>query len=163
MVFDYFKLEKETDSGPLFSFNGKTIYAKCVSVYDGDTVTVKFLYRGECLKYKVRLMGIDTPELRTKNAQEKELSQKIREHVAIMILNKIIKLKCYDFDKYGRILADIYVSDICVNEYLLSRKFAVRYDGDTKTDFSLSNFENPDTYIPPVTKSYSFLAYYLKK
>jgi micrococcal nuclease len=160
MLFNYFKLEKETDTDPLFSFNNKVIYAKCISVYDGDTVTVKFFYRGECLKYKIRLMGIDTPELKTRNLEEKKLSLEIKDLVQRMILNKIIKLKCYDFDKYGRILADIYISDICLNEYLLNKRFAVSYKGETKSEFNRLNFNCPNVCIPPLTKSYSFWSYY---
>lgn len=159
----YKNLLNETDSGQLFSFNDKYIYAKCVSVYDGDTMTIKFFYRGELLKYKIRLMGLDTPELKSRNLEEKELSGKIKKYVSEMILNKIIKIKCYDFDKYGRILGDIYMKtdkgDICLNQYLIDNKFALGYKGDTKQEFVRENYNWNVEMIPLKTLNYSLWNY----
>lgn len=150
--YEWLLLKKDTQPEKLFSFRGKTFLAKCVSVYDGDTITVKFFYRRELITYKLRLMGIDTPELRSYNELEKNLSQKIKKIVNDLLLNKIIKIKCYEFDKYGRILGDIYVytsqKEICLNEYLLSNKLAVPYDGKTKKDFDVIYYnQNPNIIL----------------
>ena len=40
--------------------------------------------------------------------------------------------KIIGFDKYGRILADVYVNDIHLNELLIKERYAVKYDGGTK-------------------------------
>ena len=49
-----------------------------------------------------------------------------------LILNKYITLANIQTEKYGRILADVYVGGLHVNEWLVSEKYAVKYDGGTK-------------------------------
>ena len=43
-----------------------------------------------------------------------------------LILHKIITLKNVDNEKYGRILADVYLGDIHINEWLIKERYAVR-------------------------------------
>jgi endonuclease YncB( thermonuclease family) len=47
-------------------------------------------------------------------------------------LNKIIKLKNIQPEKYGRILADVYINELHLNAHLLKKRLAVSYDGGTK-------------------------------
>ena len=47
--------------------------ARVVSVYDGDTITIIMRFRWKSFQFKCRLMGIDTPELRTRNEKEKQM------------------------------------------------------------------------------------------
>ena len=59
-----------------FTFNSKIFLAKCVSVYDGDTITVAFkpfcdYGNNSIYRYNIRLSGVDTPEIRTRNKEEK--------------------------------------------------------------------------------------------
>ena len=63
------------DNVSKLSFEGETIECKVVKVYDGDTITVVFPLKykvkgipilGQMYKWNCRLIGIDTPELRTK-------------------------------------------------------------------------------------------------
>ena len=49
-----------------------------------------------------------------------------------LVYKRYIKLKNIDYDKYGRILADIYVKNINISEYMVNKRFAVKYDGGTK-------------------------------
>ena len=49
-----------------------------------------------------------------------------------MVLHKIITLKNVQTEKYGRILADVYVDGLHVNKYMLDNHLAVAYDGGTK-------------------------------
>lgn len=112
-----------------------------IKVYDGDTITIasKLPYAESPLyRFQVRLNGIDTPELKGKNVstEEKEMAKKARTFVERLILNKYVVLKNVKNEKYGRILADVYIGDDCVNELLLINGLAVKYDGKTKT----SNF-----------------------
>ena len=140
----YKTLCREKGGSECFSFKGKRIFCKCVDVYDGDTITVKFFYNSELYTYKIRMCGLDTPELRTKNEEEKNTSKNIKQIVENMLLNKIIKLDCREFDKYGRILANVYVKmdkgEVCVNEFLIDNKLAVHYEGNTKQEFKLENY-----------------------
>lgn len=127
------KLE-EMEDAPMLSFEGKKIKAKVVSVYDGDTIKVIFPLKDTFYKWNCRLTGIDTPELRTRNINEKNYGYEVRDILREKILNKIVYLECGDFDKYGRLLTEVFLNDnnISVNEWLIENKYAFAYDGGTK-------------------------------
>jgi endonuclease YncB( thermonuclease family) len=111
-------------------------YGKVVKIYDGDTLTiVSYLPKYKSLyKFKIRLARIDCPELQTKNKIEKKISKIARDEVYNIVgINAIIKLQNIKLDKYGRLLADIYNKEnVCINDYLLDKRLAVKYDGGTK-------------------------------
>jgi endonuclease YncB( thermonuclease family) len=106
-----------------------------IKVYDGDTITVASkipipncpLYR-----FSVRLNGIDCPEKRTKNVSEKETAMLAQKRVADLILHKRVVLQDVQLEKYGRLLARVYVDDICINDLLVKERLALAYDGGTK-------------------------------
>lgn len=108
---------------------------KVVKVYDGDTFTIAsklsnvddIVYR-----FSVRLNGIDTPEIKGKTVIEKELAKKARDALSNIIMDKIVILKNVSTEKYGRLLADVYIGDLWMNEWMLANKYAVKYDGGTK-------------------------------
>lgn len=115
-------------------------YGKVVKVHDGDTITiVTQLHNGdvtpkvELYKFNVRVLGIDTPELKTKNKKEKELAIVARDALHALLINKVVKLKNISYDKYGRILSNVSLEDVNVSEWLVSKKYAVQYNGGTKT------------------------------
>jgi endonuclease YncB( thermonuclease family) len=108
---------------------------KVIRVYDGDTFTMisKLPYtEGPIYRFSVRMNGIDSPEIKGKTANEKELAKKSRDALINLILGKIVTLKNVSTEKYGRILADVYIGDLWVNEWMLENNFAVKYDGGTK-------------------------------
>ena len=108
---------------------------KVIKVYDGDTFTMisKLPHtEGPIYRFSVRMKGIDSPEIKGKTSNEKELAKKSRDALSNIILGKIVILKNVSTEKYGRILADVYIRDICVNEWMLENNFAVKYDGGTK-------------------------------
>jgi micrococcal nuclease len=127
-------LEECTKNVPYFSFENLETKAKCVKVYDGDTITVVFDTFGTFRKHHIRVDKIDTPELRTKDAREKELAIKARDFLREKILDKIIMLKCGKSDKYGRILALIYIDGVEINQLMIDKKYAYAYFGGTKSD-----------------------------
>jgi len=108
--------------------------AYVVKVYDGDTVTIIYENESDNCVYKssVRIRGIDAPEMRTKNKIEKEIALKAKEEMSNLVYKKYVKLENIDYDKYGRILADIYIKNINVSEYLIKKRLAVKYGGGTK-------------------------------
>jgi micrococcal nuclease len=107
-----------------------------VSVYDGDTFTLAVWNQEikKWTKWPVRVAGIDCPELRTKNANEKTIALKAKAFVESTILNKRVQLKNVSREKYGRILADVHLENESqtLNQMLLERRLAVAYDGGTK-------------------------------
>lgn len=118
---------------PTFSFNRFKKKVKVLKVYDGDTIWVAMNHFNMLFKIKVRLTGIDTPEIRTKNLEEKEKGLAARDFLKKIIDNKIILLECGNFDKYGRLLGTIYFNNININNLMIVNKHAVKYDGKTKT------------------------------
>ena len=104
--------------------------AKIIDVYDGDTVTANVeLGFNVSMEIKIRLYGIDTPEIR---GEEKELGLKSKARLESLILDKTVIIKTYKDkkEKYGRWLADIYEnkeSEKSVNQILLSEGLAKSY------------------------------------
>ena len=109
---------------------------KVIKVYDGDTITIASKYPGApdspMYRFSVRLNGIDSAEIKGKTFAEKEQAILARDALSKMILNKIVVLKNLSTEKYGRLLADVYLEDLHLNAWMLEHKYAVPYDGGTK-------------------------------
>lgn len=143
-----------------FSLNGKKYIGKCVDVYDGDTIKVVFAVDGmnDVYRWNCRINRVDTPEIRTKNKKEKEFAKVVRDKLREKILNKLVIVDCLDFDKYGRLLAEIYHSESLqqvkdhsellnnfgkvfdeelnienISDFLIKNEYAKPYDGGKKT------------------------------
>lgn len=103
--------------------------AVVLDAYDGDTVTVLIdLGLHVKVQAKVRLLGINAPELRGAQ-RDKGLLSKAR--IEELILNKTVYIKTYKDrkEKYGRWLGEIYTtdSDKSVNQILIDEGFAWPY------------------------------------
>ena len=98
-------------------------------VYDGDTVTVDIdLGFDVVLKsQKIRLIRINAPEVWGKERPE---GLKSRDALRNKIGNKWIKIKTQKDKKgkYGRWLGELWIEDECVNDWLLSEGYAVKYE-----------------------------------
>lgn len=125
-----------------------------IKVYDGDTITIaaKLPYSDSPLyRFSVRLLGIDSPEIKGKTQEEKDAAQLSRKELESLILNKMVYLKDNAQEKYGRLLANVYVDNptpenpqnqIHLNEWMLYNGFAVPYDGKTKKPYKPYNPSN---------------------
>ena len=124
-------------------FQNLDINAYCFNVHDTDTISILFKYKDEIVKYNIRLSGIDAPELHSKVLYESELCIKGTEYLKSLVLNKIINVKTYNIDKYGRMLGDIYTinlnNNIHINKELISQGYCREYNGEAKTDWNLIN------------------------
>ena len=115
---------------------------KCVNFvknYDGDSITVDIPHIHSFFgnNAKVRVTGIDTPELRTKDTCEKEKARTAKRLVTNLLKRgRRIDLVQIDpkkkFDKYGRILADVSVDGQLLSHYLLKNGLAYTYQGEKK-------------------------------
>jgi len=114
---------------------------KVIKVYDCDTITIatKFPYltalneSNTIYRFHVRLLGIDTPEMKTKNEDEKSIAHMAQKTLSELILNKNVSLKNTSLDKYGRILANVYTENgVELSKWAIENRFAVSYDGGTK-------------------------------
>lgn len=133
-------LNEFTTKTSKFSLNGYRTFAKCVHVYDGDTchIVFKMPNSNECYKWIVRIIGIDTPEIKSKNANEKKAAVVARDFLRSQILDKIIMVECLDFDKYGRLLGELFIdgNETPMSKQMIEKGYAKAYDGGTKAGFA---------------------------
>ena len=144
------------------SLNGIKTFAKVVNVKDGDTIELIIPSFNGYYRYNTRINGIDTCEIHSTNTDIKDMAKKAKNRVIELLLNKnienlkemnrkyiksifekeniIVWVECYDFDKYGRLLANVFLYDEKLNkidknsisDILISEKLAYKYDGGTK-------------------------------
>ena len=112
-------------------------YGKVIKVYDGDTITIaaKLDFHTESApvyRFSVRLNGIDTPEMKGGSVHEKELAIIARDALSAKVMGKIVNLRNTTLEKYGRLLSDVFLEDENINEWMISQKYAVAYDGGKK-------------------------------
>ena len=91
---------------------------KVVSVHDGDTLTA---IDATNTQHKVRLQGIDAPELR------QAFGTKARDRLADLTLRKVVRVNFHDHDRYGRVLADIEAGGQGVNRQMVAEGMAWHY------------------------------------
>lgn len=106
------------------------------NVVDGDTIDVSLdLGFGIYWKTRVRLNGIDTPELNSADPVLRESAQAAKTLVSIAILGKKVTLVTYKPDKFGRYLVDVYWGTEhknCLNQQLIEDGVAKPYFGGKK-------------------------------
>ncbi len=102
--------------------------ATVTKVYDGDTITVDFdLGFGILIrKQKIRLLGINTPEVRGPEKPQGIIS---RNALRQRILGKVVTIKTSrdKKGKYGRWLGEVFVEDENINQWLISEGYAKEY------------------------------------
>ncbi len=157
------------DNTPEFSLCGLTLQGRILSCYDADTCKIALPLNDKFYKFTCRLNGIDTPEMKPRKDKpnreseivwakkaraellklicEDELCSNfdnldIKKDEVINILGKnkkIVKVNIFNFDKYGRLLVELYNKDEnelvfnkSFNNILVEKNLAVNYDGGTK-------------------------------
>jgi endonuclease YncB( thermonuclease family) len=78
------------------------------------------------------LNGIDTPEMKGKNEEEKEIAVKARDALSERIMGKEIRLENVQTEKYGRLLCEVYLGNDHLNKWMIDERYALKYDGGTK-------------------------------
>jgi len=117
---------------------GTAIVSKVISVYDGDTfrVDIDSLPPIVGKNIPIRLNGIDTPEIRGKCEYEKDLALKARDFVRNKLANaKEIKLTKLQRGKYFRVVADVMIDGVSLEQELLENKLAYKYTGGKKSSW----------------------------
>jgi micrococcal nuclease len=107
-------------------------------VVDGDTVDVDIdlgfgmVYK----KQRVRMMGIDTPESRTRNLEEKYYGKLSKAHLQQILSEGNIQLLSHDKGKFGRILGELFIGEsvYSINQQMIDEHHAVPYFGQSKDD-----------------------------
>ena len=106
---------------------------RVVKVYDGDTLTIAVSMFGTLYRFNLRLRGIDCPEIRSKKDSERQAACKVQAHAYDLLFHKMIDIEDVGYDKYGRLLANVYVGKkekrVNVSQYLLDSHMAIAYTG----------------------------------
>ena len=110
---------------------------RVIKVYHADKIIIasKLPYiESPLYRLSVRLNGIYTPEMKGKYVtyEEKSAAKAARDFVSNLVLNKYIKIENISSENYGRILADVYIGDIHLNDILVKEQYAMKYYGGTK-------------------------------
>jgi micrococcal nuclease len=117
---------------------GTVTVSKVISVYDGDTfrVDIDSLPPIVGKNIPIRLNGVDTPEIQGKCQYEKDLALKARDFVRNKLANaKEIKLTKLQRGKYFRVVADVYVDGVSLEQDLLENELAYKYSGGKKSSW----------------------------
>jgi len=120
---------------------------KIVKVVDGDTADVDIdLGFGVWLKkQRIRFYGIDTPESRTRDLEEKKYGLMAKEMVLAHLpigSTQILRTHKDGVGKYGRILGSFVVDDTTLNQMLIDTHNAVAYFGQSKEDIEDEHIVN---------------------
>jgi len=110
-------------------------FGKVIKVYDGDTITIANklpVKNSPIYRFSVRLNGIDTPEMKSKHDWEKVCARQAKDFLSNKILGKIVELKDVKNEKYGRVLATVYLNGKNINKLMIDKKHAIPYYGGTK-------------------------------
>ena len=111
----------------MFKYN-----AKVERVVDGDTVDALVdLGFSTWKKVRIRMMGINTPESRTRDLEEKARGLAAKQFVKDTLAkheNSFI-LQSHGVGKYGRCLGEIILNKVNLNDLLITEGHAVKYDG----------------------------------
>lgn len=120
-------------------------------VVDGDTVDCSIdLGFDVCIRKRVRLIGIDTPESRTRDLEEKKFGVLSKEKLKQRLSGASrVELRCPKPDsrgKFGRILGELWIVDkdgeTNLNEWMCNKGYAVPYTGQNKSKVLQLHLEN---------------------
>lgn len=128
---------------------------KVTRVVDGDTVDVDIdlgfgmIYK----KQRVRMLGIDTPESRTRDLEEKFYGKASKKFLKETLEGADdVFLVSHDKGKFGRILGELFIvhaeghpvfeTEMNVNELMIENHHAVAYTGGNKDDVEAQHLEN---------------------
>jgi len=120
---------------------------KIIKVIDGDTADVDIdLGFGVWMKkQRVRFYGVDTPESRTSDKEEKVYGLMAKEFVLAHLpigSTQVLRTKKDGVGKYGRILGEFVVDDTTLNQLLIDTHNGVAYFGQSKDDIEEEHIKN---------------------
>lgn len=101
-------------------------------VVDGDTIDAEIdLGFGMYSRQRLRLYGINTPETRTRDLEEKEAGLEAKKVVTDTILGKRVTIRTEKAGKFGRYLVEVILENgTNLNNYLVENGYAVEYMKD---------------------------------
>ena len=134
-----------SENTPVYSYENLKKMVKILKVIDGDTVDIA-LYSDDTrkiFKHRVRLYGIDTPEMHPSLSNPDRLKEigeaKLAKEALIQRLQEndhLVIAHFHKFDKYGRLMATLYDKQgDDINKWMITSGYAQEYFGKTKKKF----------------------------
>ena len=131
-----------SDKPSPYSYRVKSI----VKIIDGDTFDcIMDLGFDVLLEARVRMMGIDTPESRTRDLEEKKFGLLAKEYLTekldtedIIVTTEVDNEK----GKFGRILGWVWCNGVNINNQMIDEHMAVAYHGQSKDDIEQQHLAN---------------------
>ena len=122
---------------PKVPFQDKIIFARIEEIYDGDTVKIIVLFGDTPVRFSLRIIGIDTPEIMHAEGrlpEEHAAAVKVRDYMRSLFPKNIAKICIRDWDKYGgRVLGELFLETReNVAEILIHGGWARPYHGERK-------------------------------
>ena len=113
-----------------------------ISVYDGDTIKcdIDLGFSIILKKQSVRSLGINCPEIRTKDERERALGYEARDQLRhILEEADVIALQSHGKGKFGRILGTLFADGKNVNKMMIDLGLARPYDGGKRSSWFSTN------------------------
>jgi len=128
---------------------------KVVKVIDGDTIDVDIDlgFNTILTKRRIRLYGIDTPESRTRDKEEKQRGLLSKKYLLLKCpIGEYITLKSHGVGKFGRILGELFEynkheDSMSINQEMCDEAYAAPYFGQSKEDIKRIHLENKQKLI----------------
>ena len=127
-------------------------------VVDGDTVDAEIdLGFDIVFKSRIRLFGVDTPESRTRDLDEKARGKLAKDFLSFCLASSdehVIKTSVDGKGKFGRVLGEIYCDGKNINLLMIDKHHAVAYKGQSKDEIAAEHLVNrqiliaQEIYIP---------------
>jgi micrococcal nuclease len=112
----------------MFKYN-----AKVERVVDGDTIDATIdLGFNTFKKVRIRMMGINSPESRTRDLEEKKRGLAAKDRLIELLGDGNFILQSHGVGKYGRCLGEIFIEDMNINQQLITEGHAVAYYGGAR-------------------------------
>ena len=124
-----------------YSYRVKSI----IKIIDGDTFDcIMDLGFDVLLEARVRMYGIDTPESRTRDLEEKKFGLLAKDWLGNHLNDNIVISTELDNEKgkFGRVLGTVWAEGININEKMIEEHMAVRYHGQAKSDIENEHLKN---------------------
>ena len=128
---------------PELTLVGISTNVRVVNVHDGDTISVIIPLFNTFYKYNIRIYDLDTPEIHNTNLILKKIAEKGKQRILELIgcIDNDLEdniygayIECKEYDKYGRLLANVYTLDKheSISDILIKEKLGYHYDGNRK-------------------------------
>ena len=121
---------------------GNLLVDEVVDVWDGDSFRCNIFSLPRIIgdNIGIRVLGVDTPEIRGKSDYEKKLALDARDFTEMLLENAFeIMLTSVQRDKYFRLLARVLLDGCCLADALINANLGRKYDGGTRLPWNEVN------------------------